>query len=118
MMALFERKDALKSLTDLLAREHTAILDGDFSSLQGMLGEKERLLEALGSAKPGGRALDTLRIKSARNNEMLEAAARGIKAAVKRLEASRKPTSPLRTYDKSGQPTSHSDPANNLERRA
>lgn len=117
-MALFERKDTLDTFADLLDRERAAILKGDFAALKRMLAEKERLVALFRTGNQNGRDLHVLREKSANNNAMLLAATNGVRAAMRRLAENQKATASLRTYDDSGNQTSHSAPVPTLERWA
>ncbi len=69
-MGLFDRRDTLDALEDLLDRERGDILVGNFSGLKRILVEKERLIKA---AINGGtlEKLAPLQQKSERNQAML-----------------------------------------------
>ncbi|MEM9973231.1 MAG: hypothetical protein AAF771_03555 [Pseudomonadota bacterium] len=90
-----------EALIDLLERERGALLEGDFEVLARIAGEKERLLRALGEAKPTD-VPESLRDLAARNGELLEAVQRGLKAGLQRIEALQGGGTPLRSYDGSG----------------
>lgn len=115
---MFERRDTLDSLADLLDRERIAVLNGDFSALKRLVHEKERLIGAAQTQKLDGRTLQNLREKSASNNAMLMAATNGIRAARRRLSEQKISAASLQTYDKSGHHVSHSTNEPTLERRA
>jgi hypothetical protein len=88
--------------TDLeatLDRTYNALLSGDLSALGGLGEMLERQADMLTGLGPV--AADRLRRKADRNGRMLQAAARGIRAAWGRLaEISAVPT--LTTYDARG----------------
>ena len=95
-MALFSMPAAVEALDDLLDHERQMILAGKIDALLRMGPEKERLMARLPRSVLDPDALVRLRKKAERNQDLLLAAARGIKAASKRIEAM-KATSPITT---------------------
>ncbi|MGR3291056.1 MAG: hypothetical protein ACU0C9_07650 [Paracoccaceae bacterium] len=116
-MQLFKSRDAIDSLLDLLEKEHAALLGGKFDILQRLSSEKSRLIKIL-AAHASRNTLEHLRLKIDRNQDMLQAASRGIKAATRRLKQGRIDDTSLQTYDSSGQRLPHQTSQRNLERRA
>lgn len=116
-MGLFDRRDTLDALEDLLDRERGDILVGNFSGLKRILVEKERLIKA---AINGGtlEKLAPLQQKSERNQAMLMAAAQGIRSVHKKLSVHLAGDTPLQTYNQSGRVSILGDTPHNLERRA
>lgn len=87
-------------LEGLLDQTHTALLAGDIAALTGMAA----LLETLAATLPrlDRMTADRLQGKAHRNGQLLQAAARGLRAAKLRLaEITAGPT--LTTYDARGQ---------------
>jgi hypothetical protein len=116
-MALFDRRDTLEVLGDLLDMERRAILAGDIPAFGRMFAEKERLMKAVRAQAIDIASLAGLREKSARNNLMLQAAANGIRSARQRI-TQKAVGATLRTYDQSGRKTNLSDTTSSMERRA
>ncbi len=101
-MALFNIPSVVDALDDLLDRERQAILSGNLDGLARLLGEKTRLMERLSGSSTDTTRIERLRVKADRNQELLEAVARGIKSVSKRLKTLNEPAGALRTYDKGG----------------
>jgi flagellar biosynthesis/type III secretory pathway chaperone len=102
-MKLLERRDFAFELTRLLDQERIAVLKGDFDALKRLAAKKERLIALLVQGGPLGDQLERLRRKAERNHTLLEAAARGVRSVIDKIEISGAVQSPLKTYDKSGQ---------------
>ena len=118
-MALFRRSTAVEALNDLLDAERQAILRGDLDPLVRIGPEKARLMQHLPGSTTDSAPVQRLREKAGRNQELLIAVARGVKNAVRRLDAMKTQDISLKTYDRSG--TSHrmaSKPQPSLEKRA
>jgi hypothetical protein len=82
----------------LLDRTYTALLSGDLAALGPLAGAMERLPSLQGTDRT---TTERLRRKADRNSRMLQAAARGVRAARGRLaEIAAQPT--LTTYDAKG----------------
>lgn len=101
-MALFSLTAAADALEDYLDHERRLILAGQIDGLVGMSGDKERLLARLSGAGDNAAVLDHLRKKAERNQQLLFAAARGIKSAARRVEALNTSAAGLRTYGRDG----------------
>ncbi|GAB4295462.1 MAG: hypothetical protein Kow0058_13040 [Roseovarius sp.] len=121
-----EQQAALARLDDLLERERGALLAGRLERLPALLEEKTALLAALAgagdAAAPGPERqhlLTALGAKAARNQTLLEAALRGIRAATGRIAALRQTRRTFETYDRAGRRRPiGDDAAARLERRA
>ncbi len=116
-MAMFRNRDTLGALEDLLDKERTDILAGNFSGLKRIILEKERLIRAAQSVGTGENLVQ-LKRKADRNQAMLMAAAQGVRAVQDRISQRLSATPSLQTYDRSGQVTVHGAGTTNLERRA
>ena len=101
-MPLFQKRDPVSRLRDLLDREYESLTSGRLDQLAGILSDKEKLYEALRSDRPSAEMLSEIRSKAERNQHLIDAAARGIKAAIERLEQLASARSDLVTYDQSG----------------
>ena len=101
-MALFSFTAAADALEDLLDQERGLLLSGRIDGLLRMAGEKERMLARLAGIDAPADTLERLRVKAERNQQLLTAAARGIKSAARRLEAMCAPETGLRTYGRTG----------------
>ncbi len=101
-MALFSLTAAADALEDHLDHERKLILSGQIDGLLKVSGEKERLLARLPRAGDSAEVLDRLRKKAERNQQLLTAAARGIKSAAHRVNTLAKPAAELRTYGRDG----------------
>ena len=104
-MALFSMPAAVEALDDLLDHERQMILAGKIDALLRMGPEKERLMARLPRSVLDPDALVRLRKKAERNQDLLLAAARGIKAASKRIEAMKGQRASMRTYARDGAST-------------
>lgn len=106
-MAIFDGR-ALEALNDLLDRERAALVRGDVDAIRRLVEHKERAFARLALIEPeeaDGRQLGRLREKAERNRELLDAMARGIRAAAARLKRLAEPAPALRTYDRGGHTT-------------
>jgi hypothetical protein len=88
----------METLEDLLDQAAAALVVGDFAALSRLT----PMIEAKDLSGTDRRGVESLREKALRNERLLDAAARGVKAASLRFsEAVRGPT--LTTYDSRGQ---------------
>ena len=101
-MTLFSLSAAADALEDHLDHERKMILSGQIDGLLRASSEKERLLARLPSAGESDAVIQRLRRKAERNQELLLAAARGIKAAARRVDQLRTTQASLRTYGRDG----------------
>jgi flagellar biosynthesis/type III secretory pathway chaperone len=115
-MSIFDGRTAYDSLTDVLDRESQAVLTGDFARLTRLADEKERMLRAVSKMPVDGQRLAGLRKHFERNQDLLQAAARGIRAASARLTAP--PEVTLQTYDNAGRRSTAATGSVSMERRA
>lgn len=96
--------DIIATLDALLERERAAILGGDLDALAGLMAEKTVLIDTLPSdSTPASTALDALRHKARRNQDLIESAMQGIRAVAQRLSAMRRLRTSMDTYDSTGQ---------------
>lgn len=93
----------IDALEDLLDKERAAILDGALEDMGRIASEKERVLERRELTAPDQKALDRVRRKAARNQQLLAAAIRGVRAVTARLDVLRNGPSDMNTYDRTGQ---------------
>lgn len=101
-MALFDHGSAADALDELLDRERTLIKAGRIDETVRLGAEKERLLGRLGRQSHTGDTLERIRRKADRNQKLLVAAARGLKAAANRLDRQGTGGTDLRTYGRDG----------------
>lgn len=93
----------IDALEDLLDKERAAILKGAFEDMGRIAGEKERVLGRRELTAPDQRTLDRVKAKAARNQQLLAAAIRGVRAVTARLDVLRNGPGDMNTYDRSGQ---------------
>lgn len=92
-------------LLAVLDRLHAAVMRGDLASLAVLAAEVEAQLPDGAAPVPLPQpAAERLRHAALRNAACLEAAARGVRAARRRLEETRAAAQGLRTYDMAGRP--------------
>lgn len=101
-MALFNLSAAADALEDHLDNERKMILSGQIDGVLRASKEKERLLARLSGASESDEVIQRLRRKAERNQELLMAAAKGIKSAARRVDQLRTPAKNLRTYGRDG----------------
>lgn len=98
---LFDSAAAADALEDLLEHERRLILSGHIGDLARSSREKEQLIARLAGANDGV-TLARVRRLSERNQTLLTAAARGLKAARTRIANIAAGGTPMRTYDADG----------------
>ncbi len=91
------------SLLDFLDKERRAILAGNLNEMKRIAAEKERLMERYKSAEPDQKSLENLREKIARNQALLTAALKGIRAVTVKLSGLRDAQPQMKTYNRDGQ---------------
>lgn len=106
------------ALEDLLERERTLILSGDFDGLARLSHEKEASFAGLAPEPRDAATLERIRRMADRNQHLLAAAARGLRAAQARIAALGRPDTSLRTYGRDGVPTDLGTRAPGLSKRA
>lgn len=97
--------DIADALEDLIDKERAAILAGALDEMGRIAAEKERILEGRALSAPNQNTLDRLRRKAARNQQLLTAAIRGVRAVSSRLDVLRNGPGEMNTYDRAGQRT-------------
>ncbi|MCK8463351.1 flagellar biosynthesis protein FlgN [Aliiroseovarius sp. S1339] len=117
-MAHANSRAVLNALEDLLEGERTQILAGEIEKLSRLLPEKERLLNALKASDEDFPLLERLRDQVDRNQQLLAAAARGIRSVKQRLDALKTSQTELRTYSQAGRPQDLSKQESRFERKA
>lgn len=112
--------DLYHSLDTLLDREREALLNGDLSTISGLVIEKEQLIEQIATTDNTGRQeLATLHRKALRNQELLDITLQGIRTVANRFATLRRIRKTLETYDETGKKSVvQALPPSNLERRA
>lgn len=103
-------------LEQVLDRIHAAVVAGDLVQVRGLAGEVDSLLADLPRLQDQGLA-DRLRAKAARNATCLQAAARGVRAARRRMTEIRAAQDGLATYDGQGKRLDLAQNAGNLTQR-
>ena len=93
----------IDALEDLLDKERAAILNGALEDMGRIAGEKERVLDNHNMTVPDQRTLDRVRRKVTRNQQLLTAAMRGVRAVASRLDVLRNGPGEMNTYDRTGQ---------------
>ena len=116
-MALFKPRDTLDGLEDLLDRERTFVLNGEFGRLHRLIAEKERLITTAKHGSLNPERLARLGIKAKRNQQLLDAAGKGIRSVAELLKTMQTGAR-LSTYDRAGKRNEHSEQKANIERRA
>lgn len=105
-------------LEEFLEKERRAILGGSLKDMSRIAKEKERLLDKGNFRTPDRKTLDRVRRKVERNQSLLAATIRGIRAVSIRMETLRNGPGELNTYDKTGQRRTLGGQQGNLHRRA
>ena len=119
-MKPFETPDLLAEIEDLLHEERAALRAADFAGLAPLAVRKDRLLDRLGLAsRPQDEVgVDRIRRAAQRNQRLLLASLRGVRAARQRLEDIKSARSVLNTYDHLGNRQDIHLDIGNLEHRA
>ena len=102
----------------LLDDERAALLSGELGALAGLAERKEALVRDLTDSRPEGGALAALKAKSERNAELLAAAAKGVRTAMRRIGDIREANGPLKTYGRDGTQQTLGSSGGSLEKRA
>lgn len=109
--------DAAHVMLDLLERERELLLDGRVAELDRIAPEKERIAQNLqGLRNPG--LIAKLRHEAQRNAAIIDSAAKGVRAAIGRVQDIRNQAGRLNTYTPEGKRASHQMVSGTLERRA
>lgn len=106
-----------RDLIDLLAVERHAILTGDFSTIDSLAQEKERLALAVGETR-NSRDLEPIRSSLAHNQALLKAAIDGVASARQRIEAVSQAQAKLSVYSPLGVQTIEDQSGAELSKKA
>lgn len=108
-------KTPTERLAHLLEVEKTALLTGDFDTINAIMPEKEALAAEFDSAN----AADLSALSSAliRNGTLLAAAKDGVSAVLTTLQNQRNARMSLSSYDSKGNATTIAQPERGTERR-
>lgn len=101
-MSLFEMVPPSKALSDLLEKEHSAILKSQFATLASLSASKIALMKSVARSNATQNDLERLKTLSERNSKLLAASAEGLKSARQSLSRLRAPHPAFQTYDPSG----------------
>jgi hypothetical protein len=101
-MALFDSLKPVRALTELLEKEHAAILKAEFAALAQISALKMSLMKSVAKSSATSAELETLKSLTERNRILLAASAQGFKSARKRLSMLRAPRPTFQTYGPSG----------------
>jgi hypothetical protein len=105
----------VERLSRLLEIERTALLEGDFEKIGGLIEEKEALSTQFGNANAA--ELRLLSMALARNSTLFAAAHEGVANVVATLRQQRSARTTLSTYDSAGKATKISQTKSGTERR-
>ena len=109
--------ETLNLIRDIFEEERRMILSGRLADLERMRGRKERALSALTSLRnPDG--LKVAQVLAKRNAALLDAAAQGVRAALRRVREIRSQAGSFQTYSRDGEREVHATGPGALERRA
>lgn len=111
-----ERK--LKSVESYIERERRILRSGRISELADLVEDREKALALLDAARGNGPALQRLRSEVHRNNALMEAAASGLRSAIKRISDLRAASGPIGSYSASGQRMEIGSNSPTVERKA
>lgn len=101
-MGLFSTLQPTKALTQLLEKEHDAIIKAAFSTLPQISASKLILMQSVARSSATPHELEVLKKLTERNRTLLLASARGLQSARKRLSILRAPKPMLQTYGPNG----------------
>ena len=104
-MGLFDKKNAVDAMEDLLDREREAILEGRFDLLGRLIEQKTRQVNALNPKDLDEKSLMRLRDQGQRNARLLEAMREGIEAVQQRLANLQGAGAALEIYEADGRRT-------------
>ena len=115
-MQLFKKFDGAKALEDILIKERSAILNGNFAALSTLMTKKEHFAATADSVLSIG-DLARLRQLSIRNQAMLLAASEGIRTVTKLLSQQKSNGTELQTYSETGELQRRDSCQNKMARR-
>ncbi len=108
--------NAWRSMKDLLEAENRALAAGRLGDLDALRTRKEDLLPRLTGAAPDALTQE-VRALAERNADLLDATARGVKAALQQVSEARL-SGGLRTYDDAGAAVALGAARRSVERKA
>ena len=113
-------EELLERVEALAVAERNALIRFDAQALADLIPEKETLTQHLAAARKElpQEKLDLLRAKFARNGDLIDAAQRGLKSAVIRMEETLRAAEHFDTYDADGKRREERAKPGVLERRA
>jgi hypothetical protein len=101
-MGLFDAVKPIQALTQLLEKEHDAIVRAEFATLGQISTSKATLMQSVARSSAKPHELEVLKKLTERNRTLLLASARGLQSARKRLSMLRAPKPTLQTYGPTG----------------
>lgn len=114
--------ETLEKLEGLLEVERHMIREGQFDKLDILAQEKESALNSLALEGAGSSALKEqlarVSVIAARNQRLIGAALKGVKAAQRRLEMIQRASKSLNSYDRMGRARTIDGGSTNVEHRA
>ncbi len=110
--------DATHGLDALLTRERAMLLANAFEGLPTLVDEKAALMRAVAASGADRATLARLSRAAEANGALLEAMARGIRSALRRVREVREGGAGLRTYGANGERQVVPAPGGRLARRA
>ena len=86
----------------LLDDERAALVSGNLPAIEEIAARKAALADRLAGARVASETLAALKRRAEENAALLDAAARGLRTATRRLSEIRSANGPLRTYGQDG----------------
>jgi flagellar biosynthesis/type III secretory pathway chaperone len=102
----------------VLDDERAALIAGDLPALAEIVERKEVLVRGLASGEIPRARLAGLKARAERNEELLGAAAKGVRTVIRRVAEIRDANGPLKTYGRDGTQQMLGSAASSLEKRA
>jgi hypothetical protein len=109
---------AIDRLEDYLEDERQAIRTAKLDRLFKLEKERKTVLDGLGTLNGDPVRLQKLRLRARRNGELMQAAASGIRSAIRRIEELQRATGPINSYSAEGKPRSIGTNNYTIERKA
>ncbi|WP_434289812.1 hypothetical protein [Celeribacter sp. SCSIO 80788] len=117
-MAFLDAFRPAAALADLLEREKTALLKGDFATLEELSKSKESLLALVAKSKTPPPVLKDLQNRSAHNKRLLMASAKGLRTARERILSLRAQSQGFTAYGPAGKTTEIERKSLTMKRKA
>lgn len=111
-------KTALEELENYLDTEREVIRAARLSELQTLEKTREVVLAQMEDLPNDTLRLQHVRKKARRNGELLQAAANGIRSAIRRIQELRRASGPISSYSAEGEPCSIGTNNCTIERKA